>query len=253
MMQRLLSLLLALCTIRTTVVFGGGVPSADMLRATSLEEFEALRASGGAPVNATLRDEIYQEKQRQRQEQASSSSQPLLASAFNGVPGFYHGVASGDPLPDAVILWTRYTPVSATDVITLELRIAPVRLNDGLPLEEHLDPDANPEVRRALIEVSAASDWIAKIDVTGLPSGTKFVYGFAEAEGTGAVSEMGQTTTAPAADATDTAKLVYAVFSCSHFANGYFHAYDIASTILNLDFWIHVGDYFVRSFDGCCV
>ena len=37
--------------------------------------------------------------------------------------------------------------------------------------------------------------------------------------------------------------MVYAVFSCSHYANGYFHAYDIASTIKDLDFWVHVGDY----------
>ena len=37
--------------------------------------------------------------------------------------------------------------------------------------------------------------------------------------------------------------MVYAVFSCAHFANGYFHAYDIASTIKDLDFWIHTGDY----------
>jgi alkaline phosphatase D len=43
--------------------------------------------------------------------------------------------------------------------------------------------------------------------------------------------------------------MTYAVFSCSHFSNGYFHAYDAASTIENLDFWLHVGDYVVRV---CC-
>lgn len=37
--------------------------------------------------------------------------------------------------------------------------------------------------------------------------------------------------------------MVYAVFSCSHMANGYFHAYDVASTIKYLDFWVHTGDY----------
>jgi alkaline phosphatase D len=37
--------------------------------------------------------------------------------------------------------------------------------------------------------------------------------------------------------------MVYAVFSCSHFSNGYFHSYDVASTIQDLDFWIHTGDY----------
>jgi hypothetical protein len=37
--------------------------------------------------------------------------------------------------------------------------------------------------------------------------------------------------------------MVYAVFSCAHFSNGYFHPYDVASTIEDLDFWVHVGDY----------
>ena len=32
-------------------------------------------------------------------------SQPLLADYFGGEPGFYHSVASGDPLPNAVVIW----------------------------------------------------------------------------------------------------------------------------------------------------
>lgn len=33
------------------------------------------------------------------------TSQPLLADTFGGEPGFYHSVASGDPLADAVVIW----------------------------------------------------------------------------------------------------------------------------------------------------
>ena len=111
-----------------------------------------------------------------------------------------------------------------------------------MPISSHLDPALNPSLRRVNIEVTAASDWIAKVDVTGLPSGTSFVYAFSDGQ---RVSEVGQTKTAPPLDA-DTSQLIYAVFSCSHFANGYFHPYDVASTIKDLDFWLHIGDYVVR-------
>ena len=56
------------------------------------------------------------------------------------------------------------------------------------------------------------------------------------------VSAVGQTRTAPAKDE-DVEAMTYAFFSCAHFSNGYFHSYDVASTIKDLDFWIHVGDY----------
>ena len=165
-------------------------------------------------------------------------SKPLLADAFGGEPGFYHSVASGDPLPDAVILWTRYTPVNADDVVTLEFRFAPVN-PDLDPIEAHLDPAQNPDLRRGYVTVQSESDWIAKIDVTGLASGTSYVFAFTD--GTRA-SEVGLTKTAPGPE-DDVTELRYAVFSCSNFPNGYFHAYDIASTIDNLDLWIHTGDY----------
>ena len=51
-----------------------------------------------------------------------SASQPKLAHAFGGKAGFYHGVASGDPLPTKVIIWTRYTPTSATSKVNIEYR-----------------------------------------------------------------------------------------------------------------------------------
>lgn len=53
-------------------------------------------------------------------------SNPLLADSFRGTPGFYHGVASGDPLDDGIVLWTRYTPQTETDVVTVEFRVAKV-------------------------------------------------------------------------------------------------------------------------------
>jgi alkaline phosphatase D len=149
-------------------------------------------------------------------------------------------VASGDPLPDAVIVWTRYTPVSPTAVISLELRMAAV--DPTIPLNDHLDPAKNPNLRRAKVEVTSTTDWTAKIDVSGLKARTNYVFAFSD--GT-VVSEVGQTKTAPGPDE-DVTQMNYAVFSCSNYGTGYFHAYDVASTIKDLDFWVHVGDYFVR-------
>ena len=216
----------------------GGVPSAEMFQAKTIEEYQRLRGlAGGSSINETLKEEIYQLKEQQRQLEAS---QPLLASTYNGVPGFYHGVASGDPLPDAVILWTRYTPTTANVNITLELRMTP--LVSGLDLSLQLDPNVNAQIRRVKVIVTSASDWIAKLDVTGLSSNTNYIYAFADELNN--VSPIGQTKTAPDSNA-EVSQLVYAVFSCANFGNGYFHAYDIASTIQDLDFWVHVGDYIV--------
>ena len=54
------------------------------------------------------------------------ASEPKLADAFGNQAGFYHGVASGDPLADAVIIWTRYTPMNRDDEISIEYRVAEV-------------------------------------------------------------------------------------------------------------------------------
>ena len=248
-LQSALFACLALGAVTMSGTVANGIPSAEMFQATTIEEYQRLRSlPGGSSINETLKEEIYQLK---KERQLLELSQPLLASSFNGTPGFYHGVASGDPLPDAVILWTRYTPLTADANITLELRITP--LVPGLETSAHLDPNANGELRRVAVIVTSASDWIAKIDVTQLSSNTNYVFAFADASNN--VSPIGQTRTAPDNDA-DVSQMVYAVFSCANFGNGYFHAYDIASTIQNLDFWVHVGDYIVSpvlSFARFCI
>jgi PhoD-like phosphatase, N-terminal domain len=222
-----------------SIVSGNGVPSPDMMQATSIDEFEQSRAMGGYPIDEALKNQIDEHRRR-----TQAASQPLLASSFGGIPGFYHGVASGDPLPDAVIVWTRYTPLAANSEVTLELRMTPIVPN--LAVASHLDPDLNPQLRRAKVVVTGANDWVAKIDVKGLPSGTNFIFAFADE--TGKISDVGQTKTAPPPNAS-VSQLIYAVFTCANFGNGYFHAYDIASTVKDLDFWVHVGDYHVRTVD----
>ena len=105
---------------------------------------------------------------------------------------------------------------------------------------DHLDPNANPELHRGLVQVDAETDWVAKIDVTNLKSSTAYVFAFHDGVRS---SDVGRTRTAPGPnDSVDV--LRYAVFTCANFAEGYFHAYDIASSIEDLDLWIHTGDYY---------
>jgi phosphodiesterase/alkaline phosphatase D-like protein len=208
------------------------LPHLDILDAQ--DETQFLRAASGRRRLAELDDVI---PARNLQE----DSQPLLADSFGGTPGFYHGVASGDPLPSAIVLWTRYTPV-ANAPVDLELRIA--KVEDKLAVEAHLDPALNRNLKRMAITVNGSSDWVAKIDLKDLQPGTKYVFAFTDGVTS---SDVGLTQTAPA-PAAKVKSMTYAFFSCSHYSNGYFHPYDVASTIKDLDMWIHVGDYVVRCF-----
>ena len=202
-------------------------PHLDILDAEDEKQF--LRAATGRRRLVELEDPIPTRN-------LLEDSKPLLADFFGGTPGFYHGVASGDPLPSAIVLWTRYTPV-ANAAVDIELRIA--KVDDRLAVEDHLDPVANRDLKRMAITVDGSSDWVAKIDLKDLKPGTKYVFAFTDGVTS---SDVGLTQTAPAT-AAKVKSMTYAFFSCSHYSNGYFHPYDVASTIKDLDMWIHVGDY----------
>ena len=221
------SILVAFCILlKQKGAHANGIPSDEALRAKTAEDFIAAEKKA------------QMAKRSLRRLSDLEVSQHILADTFGGVSGFYHGVASGDPLPDRVILWTRYTPQSSTDTIQLELRIAEVDPN--IPLDSHLDVHANENIKIAQVEVDATSDFTAKVDVIGLKSNAHYVFAFTD--GNAAVSDVGQTRTAPGLD-DDVEEMTYALFSCANFGNGYFHPYDVASSIKDIDFWVHAGDY----------
>lgn len=93
---------------------------------------------------------------------------PLPEGHTHGEAGFYHGVASGSPTKDAIVVWTRYTPATATEVVPVTLRMS----RAGAAA---LDSDA--EITYTSM-AEAKNDWVIKIDVQGLPAGTDFVYTF---------------------------------------------------------------------------
>lgn len=137
---------------------------------------------------------------------------------------FRHGVASGDPLADRVIIWTRATPASA----------GPVSLN----WEVARDPDFSEIVRSGSYVTSADRDYTVKVDVDGLSSYTSYFYRFYNGEH---ISPVGRTKTAPRGEEAD--RLRFAVVACSNHSFGYFNGFGAIAKRRDLDAVIHLGDY----------
>ena len=143
---------------------------------------------------------------------------------------FAHGVASGDPLSDRVILWTRITPEQNGPEALIPV-IA------RLYYDEALESPAGEW--RAVSKSSA--DYTVKIDATGLSPGQTYYYRFEAMTAAGAItSPVGRTKTTAAAGHDP---VRFAVISCSHFGFGYFHSYRDISKDKTLDAVIHLGDY----------
>jgi alkaline phosphatase D len=135
---------------------------------------------------------------------------------------FQHGVASGDPSDDRVVIWTRLSDAAET-----------------LPVRWTMARD------EALTEVVAAgestaapvSDFTVHVDVAGLEPGTTYHYGF---EALGERSAVGRTRTLPASGAD---RLRFAYCSCAKFNAGFFNAYARIAEREDVDFLLHLGDY----------
>lgn len=136
---------------------------------------------------------------------------------------FYHGVASGDPTPNAIVIWTRVTgddagPVSGT------WRMA-------------LDTNFTSVVQSGTFTADSTTDYCVKIDVTGLQPNTWYFYEFTAL---GRNSLTGRTKTAPTGGVD---QLRFAFVSCSNYPTGYFNAYDRIKDRNDVDAVLHLGDY----------
>jgi alkaline phosphatase D len=168
---------------------------------------------------------------------SGSRARPQPASTPNGAGRleFLHGVASGDPLPDAVILWTRLSWVQAADAAMGDVdgAVTPLDVTWLIARDaELLDP-----VQTGRAQVSAATDFTVKVDVRGLSPGTTYHYQFRAA---GAVSPVGRTRTAPGGHVE---RLRIAVTSCANYPQGFFHAYRKIAERSDLDLVLYLGDY----------
>ncbi|REE99740.1 alkaline phosphatase D [Thermomonospora umbrina] len=167
-----------------------------------------------------------------------ASSLALLAAG--GLPAhagasryFRHGVASGDPLPEAVILWTRVTP---TDEATPGSGRGPVV---DVAWQVARDAAFSNVVAHGTVRTGPDADHTVKVDVGGLAPDSSYHYRFVL---DGDASAVGRTRTAPAATASVDA-LRFGVVSCSNWEAGYFSAYRHLAARDDLFGVIHLGDY----------
>ncbi len=155
---------------------------------------------------------------------ASAIAGAARAHGDHVMGAFNHGVASGDPLQDRLIVWTRLTP------------------HDGHGLEDiggelHIATDAKFAKPRVIkVAATADRDWTIKVDVDGLKAGTEYFYRFKFGP---SVSPVGRGRTLP--EKTD--EVVLAVASCSLFIQGYFNAYGAIAQMDRVDAVLHLGDY----------
>jgi alkaline phosphatase D len=143
----------------------------------------------------------------------------------SGPVTFSHGVASGDPLHDRVILWTRALACSGSV--------------EAIPVGWEISRDAafSKIVASAHTFSSAARDWTVKVDASGLEPATQYFYRFRSGA---SVSPTGVTKTLPVGS---TASVTLAVVSCANLPRGFFHAYRALAERADLDAVLHLGDY----------
>jgi len=139
---------------------------------------------------------------------------------------FYHGVASGDPLANKVIIWTRRTP--SDDALSYQL---------GWQMAT--DTAFENVVRQGQLEAMASADFTAKVDVGQLNPETSYYFRFYDFTSQ-TYSLIGRTRTAPH---DDTDHLRFAVVSCQNYQAGYFNAFRKIAERADLDAVLHLGDY----------
>ena len=138
---------------------------------------------------------------------AGAIALPEPAEAASGsLNHFQHGVASGDPLPDRVVIWTRVTPTAdATpgsgqgEEVLVRWEVSPAA-------------DFRRVTARGSQQTGPDRDHTVKLDVAGLAPESWYFYRFIY---NGQTSRVGRTRTAPAADAAPE-NVRFGVVSCSN-------------------------------------
>jgi len=149
----------------------------------------------------------------------------VLDSSDDRKASFTHGVASGDPLADGVMLWTRAAPESGD--------------GGAVDVAWEVATDAGFEnlVRSGKAKAVGEHDFTIKVDVRGLLPGQPYYYRFRTA---GSYSAVGVTRTLPEGSV-DAVRM--AVVSCANYPAGYFNVYREISKRDDLDVVVHLGDY----------
>jgi alkaline phosphatase D len=150
--------------------------------------------------------------------------------------GFPQSIASGDPTPEGVVLWTRLDPAEYDPAEPVGIALA-------------AEADFEDVVYRGVVsdpEIVTAHDHTLKVDLEGeLDPDSTYYYRFAH---DGYHSRVGRCRTLPEPGA-EIDSLSFAVVTCQDFQNGYYGAYaHIAEE--EVDFLLHVGDFVYESAEG---
>ncbi len=159
----------------------------------------------------------------------SVSSVPLA-----GADPFTLGVASGDPAPDGVVLWTRLAPEPLMPDGTGGMPPRPVRVDYEVAADERF----RRVVRRGRVVATPELGHSVHPEVAGLEPDRVYYYRFRVG---GTLSPVGRTRTTPLASSSPR-ELTFAFASCQTWQDGYFTAYDHLARE-DLDLVVHLGDY----------
>ena len=199
-----------------------GIPRLPINRRTFLKRF------GGASLGAVAIGATSGCGQSRAPGRDRGADHPVLPGSIQ----FNHGVASGDPRTDRVILWTRATPGDES--------IGDIAVDWVLSTS----PEMTDTIRSGRFITGADRDFTVKVDPTGLTSFTTYYYRFSvtQQDGTVITSRIGRTKTAPSRT-DDVSQLRIASAACNSYTFGYFNAFGRIAERADLDLFIHLGDY----------
>ncbi|MDQ3404972.1 MAG: alkaline phosphatase D family protein [Actinomycetota bacterium] len=165
---------------------------------------------------------------------ASAGVTLLSASNAHAAPyPFTLGVASGEPLSDGFVLWTRLAPSPlnadglggmANTTVAVEWQVA-------------TDDRFTQLARTGSVNATQGSAHSVHVEVGGLQPGREYFYRF---RAQGHISQVGRALTAPATGTSPALTMLFA--SCAHFEAGYFTAYRRMAEE-HPDLILHLGDY----------
>ncbi|KAH7090398.1 PhoD-like phosphatase-domain-containing protein [Paraphoma chrysanthemicola] len=177
------------------------------------------------------------------------------SAVLNSDVTFTHGIASGDPYSDSVILWTRASPVIENDRsnVTVEGHVpyfshetekyikasnAPICVDWKVSSNRNLTGSA---ISSGRAYTTSDIDYTIKVEANGLQPFTTSFYQFTVC-GTNTTSPIGRTKTAPSEN-DEVSAISLGVFTCANFPLGYFNAYGNIARKDSVDYVVHLGDY----------
>lgn len=155
---------------------------------------------------------------------------PIFKKAIAELPvstdAFPLGVASGDPLADRVILWTRIRTAN-TKATSLTVRWVVAK-----------DPSLKQVVQQGVVQTGPERAFTVKVDAKGLLPGETYYYAFGWDDVSRSIT--GRTRTLPAGSVS---RMRIALTTCSNYTHGFFNAYRCIAKRADVDLWVHLGDY----------